>query len=278
MKKYLLLFIGIIILSVAKGQDMGVIEVNEQYTATLKFNDDISFIVTGNNPQINENEFLYFNILQLGTTAIIRGNDKNAQQTSITIKLNNGDVWYGILKYGDDKKIYYDFTEEQQKSQTIATKKEQIKEDAQNQLMQTRLFQLMAERPYYKTLGKIENGLQFQISNIRNDDKYTYVKIIIENKTGSDYNIDGIFFKYTEGKRRGIKKKEAKVEERIFPVYESPKKLIRAYGIEEFGFVIPLFAVGEKGDLSIQIRESSGTRNPEINISGSEMLKVQIFQ
>lgn len=277
MKKTTLFLISFMLCLAVNSQDMGVIEVNEQYTATLKFNEEINFIVTGNNPQIDENEFMYYNIFQAGTTCIIRGNDKNAEPTSITIKLMNDDVWYGILRYGDDKKIFYDFSAEQQKKEMLEEKKEQQKEDALNQTMQSRLFQLMAERPQYSTLGKIENGLQYQISNIRNDDKYTYVKIIIENKTGSDYNIDGIFFKYTEGRRRGLKKKEAQIEERIFAVYESPKNLVRAYEIEEFGFVIPLFSVGEKGNLSIQIREKSGTRNPEIIIPGNEMLKVRIF-
>lgn len=278
MKKIILMIFVLAMCLNSEGQNMGEIIVNEQFTATLKFNDDINFIITGNNPQIGENDFKYFNIFQSGNTCTIRGNDKNATMTSITIKLNSGDVFYGILKYGEGKKIFYDFSDVIKKEIKESEKIEEIKVIAKEEQMQSRLHQLMTERPFYSTLGVLENGMEYQVSNIRNDEKYTYVKIIIRNKTGGDYNIDGIFFKYTEGKRKGLKKKEAQIEERIFTVYESSQKVVPAYKTEEFGFVIPLFTVGKKGSLEVQIRELAGTRNPVIEIEGSEMLKVKIFE
>lgn len=274
----LILIISIGLNLTIKGQNMGEIVVNEQFTATLDFSDNISFIVTGNNPQIGENEYMYYSIFQAGTTCIIRGNDKNAQKTSITVKLNSGEVWYGILSYGEDSKIYYDFKNEKLPEKSEVEIKEEIKENALTQQMQTRLYQLMAERPFYSSIGAMENQMEYQVTNIRNDDKHTYIKMIIRNRSGADYNIDGIFFKYTEGKRRGLRRSEAQIEERIFPVYESPQKIVPAYQTEELGFVIPLFTVGNTGNLEIQIREMAGTRNPAISVSGSEMLKVRIFE
>jgi hypothetical protein len=257
---------------------MGVIEVNKDFTATLNFTDSIVLIVVGNNPSIGENRNKYYDIFQNGKNCVIRGNDPLAPETSITVKLDKEKVWYGRLKYGDSNKIFYDFTSEEVKKNDEKRMEEIATLESNESKMKERLNSVLSDKIEYSSIGKVENGLTFQVANIKNDDKFTYFKLIIINNTGSDYNVDGIYFKVVEGKRKGMKKNEAKIEKRIQIEFESPVKVVTAYQKQELGYVTERFTGGKDGSLVIQLRELKGTRNPIIEISGDKMLKVKVFE
>jgi len=259
-------------------QNMGVIEVNKDFTATLNFTDSIVFIVVGNNPSVGENRNKYYDIFQNGKNCVIRGNDPLSPETSITVKLDNEKIWYGRLKYGDSTKIFYDFTSEEVRKIDQKKMKEVASIESNNSKMRERLNSVLSDKVEYSSIGKVENGMTFQIGNIKNDDNFTYFKLIVINNTGSDYNIDGIHFKVVEGKRKGMKKNEAKIEQRIKIEFESPIKVVSAYQKQELGYVTERFTGGKDGSLIIQIRELKGTRNPIINISGEKMLNVKVFE
>jgi hypothetical protein len=257
---------------------MGVIEVNKDFTATLNFTDSIVFIVVGNNPSIGEKKNKYYDIFQSGKNCVIRGNDPLSPETSITVKLDNEKIWFGRLKYGDSTKIFYDFTSEEVRKIDEKKMKEVASEENHNAKMKERLNSVLSDKIEYSSIGKVENGMTFQVANIKNDDNFTYFKLIIINNTGSDYNIDGIYFKVVEGKRKGMKKNEAKIEQRIKIEFESPVKVVTAYQKQELGYVTERFTGGKNGSLVIQLRELKGTRNPIINIAGDKMLKVKVFE
>lgn len=259
-------------------QNMGVIEVNKDFTATLNFTDNIVFIVVGNNPSVGENRNKYYDIFQNGKNCVIRGNDPLSPETSITVKLDNEKIWYGRLKYGDSTKIFYDFTSEEVRKIDQKKMEEVASFESNNSRMRERLNSVLSDKIEYSSIGKVENGMTFQVANIKNDDNFTYFKLIVINNTGSDYNIDGIHFKVVEGKRKGMKKNEAKIEQRIKIEFESPIKVVTAYQKQELGYVTERFTGGKDGSLIIQIRELKGTRSPIINISGEKMLSVKVFE
>jgi len=259
-------------------QNMGVIEVNKDFTATLNFTDNIVFIVVGNNPSVGENKNKYYDIFQNGKNCVIRGNDPLSPETSITVKLDNEKIWYGRLKYGDSTKIFYDFTSEEVRKIDQKKMKEVASVESNNSRMRERLNSVLSDKIEYSSIGKVENGMTFQVANIKNDDNFTYFKLIVINNTGSDYNIDGIHFKVVEGKRKGMKKSEAKIEQRIKIEFESPIKVVTAYQKQELGYVTERFTGGKDGSLIIQIRELKGTRSPIINIPSEKMLNVKVFE
>jgi hypothetical protein len=259
-------------------QNMGVIEVNKDFTATLNFTDSIVFIVVGNNPVVGEKKNKYYDIFQNGKTCVIRGNDPLSPVTSITVKLDNEMIWYGRLKYGDSTNIFYDFTRDEVRKTDQKKMEEVVIVENNNAKMKERLNSVLSDKIEYSSIGKVENGMTFQVANIKNDDNFTYFKLIIINNTGSDYNIDGIYFKVVEGKRKGIKKNEVKIEQRIKIEFESPVKVVTAYQKQELGYVTERFTGGKNGSLVIQLRELKGTRNPIIEISGEKMLNVKVFE
>jgi len=278
MKFFYLGFLLSILIVPVTAQNMGVIEVNRDFTATLNFTDSIVFIVVGNNPSIGDKKNKYYDIFQNGKNCVIRGNDPLSPETSITVKLENEKIWFGRLKYGDSTRIFYDFTGDEVRKIDQKKMEETANVENHNTKMKERLNSVLTDKIEYSSIGKVENGMTFQVANIKNDDNFTYYKIIIINNTGSDYNIDGIYFKVVEGKRKGMKKNEAKIEQRIKIEFESPVKVVPAYKKEELGYVTERFTGGKDGSLLIQLRELKGTRNPTIDISGDKMLKVKVFE
>ena len=281
MKRFFILYLLFFSIN-SYSQEMGQIEINRDFTAALNFSDDIEFIVLGNNPQIGETagipKYKFYDIFQSGRTCVIRGNDPEAPETSITVKLQNGSIWYGTVKFGNNTRIFYDFTKSELDKEKEKQNLETLTELKKEAFISERLNSLMSEKTEYSTFGISENKLQFQVSNIKNDDKYTYIKIIADNNSGSDYEIEAVLFKYIEGKRKGLAKKEAKIEERISTVYEKDVHKISAYSTENLGYVIPLFSIGDQGNLIIQFKEKNGTRNPRIEIMGKDMLRVNVFE
>lgn len=258
-------------------QELGVIEVNENNTATLTFVSNIDFIVIGNNPTDSEGNFLYYDVFRDGNVCVIRGVQKDAPETSLTIKLADSNVWFGKIKFGDNSKILYDF----RTNALIETAAAQITEEKfakeKEQREKEKLKTLYGAKDEYFTLGEIESGVEFQITKMRNDKENTYLILKISNKSGSIYTIDGILFKYIQGKRKGVKKGEARIEERIMPKTIEGNLKVLAYSTEEIGIIMPVFAIGKKGRMEITIREKDGTRNVIINIPGNVMEKVKVF-
>lgn len=279
MRKIVLLFLLAVIANKTFAQfPLGTVQVNREFTATLNFSDSVFKTVFGNNPPLGNGHYKYYDVFQEGRSCTIRGNDPNAPLMSITVKLMNEDIWFGKICYGDSSKIYYDFTNNKKKMVDESKMKEVVVVQSQEAKMKERLNSVLSDPVEYSSIGAIENGLTFQIANIKNDENYTYYKVIIKNATGSDYNIDGIYFKVVEGKRKGFKKSEAKIEQRIKIELESPIKVITAYKTEELGFVTQRFTGGKNAILSVQLRELNGTRSPIIEIPGEKMLNVKVFE
>ena len=97
---------------------MGNIQVNNNFTATLNFTDSVKLTIFGNNPLTSNGHFKYYDVFQTGRSCIIRGNDPAAPLTSINVKLANGNIWFGTIKYGDSTKVFYSFVEPEAKQPT----------------------------------------------------------------------------------------------------------------------------------------------------------------
>lgn len=137
--------------------------------------------------------------------------------------------------------------------------------------MRERLNSVLTDKIEYSSIGKVENGMTFQVANIKNDDNYTYFKLIIINNTGSDYNIDGIYFKGCRGKAQRDEKARPKLNRGLKSSLNhllrlSPLTKNRAWLCNR------TFYRSKEGSVIIQLRELKGTRNPIIEISGEKII------
>lgn len=265
-----LLFLNIIGFS----QNMGNVCVNMNNTATLKFDDVVKDVFFGTNPIITENKvnrYLYYDCFKLGTVVLFKLMDSVVEKSSITVILNNEDVYYGSIQKCDSTKILYDYRASKNKENKSQISKEDI-------LLQN-LKKVMEEKDIdNEDWSSNLNNIVLLISNIRNDSEHTYIKLVIYNQSGGEFKINNVSFRYKEGKSKGPINKDKNIEEPIITLLEYGNMEVKAYSKSDLGFVLPLFSIGEKGVFIIHLIEKTGTRNLRIEIKGEEMLKVKIIK
>lgn len=266
------------------------IVVNMKNTATLNFNSNIDYVIFGENPQDSKGNFVNYQVFQKDNTCTFKAVKETAPETSIVVRLINGNIFYGIVKMGNNVKILYDYSnvgkEEEKQKREVETKEEK-KEEGKTDKVNTkteekdrteeRLELIMESKDKYFNMGVKESGITYQIANIKNDSKNTYIKVKVKNDTGNDLVIDGIFMKYFLGKVKGIKKNSAGNEERVTIKKIKGNLTVKAYSEEVIGIVTDLFAVGDKGKLMVRFEEKSGNRTATIEIEGSELQKIDIY-
>jgi len=266
--------------------DMGVIEVSVSYTATLIFSFEIETVIFGNNPIVSETTlpsgekipvFKYYEMYKSKNNVTLHSRVDSSPETSITVILAGGNVYSGLLRFGQRKdKLEYDFTEKQEDSDSKDSAHEKIVGD---NLMKDRLQNLIGGNDKYLSVGAITAQISFMVGNMRNDNNYTYLKVNVINSTASEYIIEGIIFKHAEKKKGKLNKKEVQNEVILMPVHTVlPQRMaIPGYSSQTMGFVLPIFTTGERGSLLIQFVEKNGSRNGTIRISARDMAKIDVF-
>ena len=287
MRKILPIFLLFPSISIAQ-INMGEIEVNLYMTATLNFNRNVNidYVILGNNPKDSKGNYMYYEQFQKDNTCTFKALNLNAPTTSVVVRLQDGSIYKGIIKIGDNGKIIYNFEDKQEpktapvepiQPNNNLTVLEEHYQPKDSIYINQRLTNVLNKKDKYFIFGTKENGLTFSVAHIVNDEKYTYLKLKVKNNTGNDYIIDGILIKYQLGKRKGLKSKEVGNEERPPVIYKQGVDVIKAYSEETIGLVCPIFAVGEKGLLKIQIMEKKGNRTATIEIAGNQLIDIEVF-
>ncbi len=264
------------------GQPLGVIKVNENYSATCEFSSDVKNIYISNNElieTISNNEGKQETRVRLYDYVIdgrivIFSTFKSLPAKSVTIRLSDGSTWYGILEYDKDtKQIYYPY-----KSNKIIATKESASLDSTTRI-RARLNHCISAKNGFQPFGINKNRIYWEISNIMADGQYTYIKILVNNRSGHMYEINNgkALFEYREGKSRNLNKKEASVKMDGFVIYQEGKQKINAYSTEILGYVIQSYPLNNTGKLYINFLESNGKRNYEIKIPFKYLEKVEVF-
>lgn len=265
--------------------DMGEILISINVTATLNFDGStvIDYAILGNNPKDADGNPVYFEDFKRLNTYTVKALVENTPTTSLVVRLQDGRMYMATVKYGDGGKMIYNFADSKiplitpsnvEENTLTPISKETVKP---NSVVVERLKNVISRKDKYFNFGAKDNGLNFQVAHIVNDDKYTYIKLKINNKTGNDYIVDGILIKYQLGKRKGLKSSEVGNDERPPIIHREGQDVIKAYSEETIGVVCPVFAVGEKGLLKIQIIEQKGNRTATIEIEGKDIVNLDIY-
>jgi hypothetical protein len=273
----------------AQGNFMDTIKINRNNPATLEFPEPVSFTLIGNNPyrMLGEvKEYKHYQISQVDNIVIIEaGKEFNPEISSITIKTASN-TFYGYIGYFDSVKTsFYPFAPTKlstknpdnpayNKTEVFLVKKVAINEDT---IMQ-RISQVLALKPHYNHIADIKGKVIFQVANIVNDVKYSYIKLIIQNNSASTYTANGVLFKFEEGKKGIFKKSDVTNTEWLnaVKIVYPPNKSIESYSFANVGIVVPLYN-GANGVLMLKVMEANGTRTAVINIKSVDINNTKIF-
>lgn len=278
--KRLTLAILLLPLSLFAQKNMGQIIVNMDNSATLKFFVDIQMVVFGNNPQIEEGIYESYDFFTHNDICLIRANHPGAKETSIMVYLVDNTVYYGTVNYGNNTPLFYSFNEPEPTKQPVqpVTKAEIKTAVDSTAIIENALKRVVAIPDEFFSLVNINSGIQCGITVLRNDHQTTYLKLSLHNNSSGLYDIDGIFFRYVQGKAKGVKRRDAEFVERLHPKKVIGANQINPYTKETIGMAIPLFTVENKGYLEISISDKNGTRDLLIKIPARIINKIKIIQ
>lgn len=128
------------------------------------------------------------------------------------------------------------------------------------------------------TLGFVSTYIDAALTVIRNDEKNTYIKILVNNKSSIPYKLDFISFQYFQHMARGFSKKGKSNTIDVFPIGQPTASEIPPLKTMILTYAIPSFGLADKGYLMILFRESTGDRVLKIKVNGSEIQAAKILE
>lgn len=128
------------------------------------------------------------------------------------------------------------------------------------------------------TLGFVSTYIDAALTVIRNDEKNTYIKILVNNKSSIPYKLDFISFQYFQHMARGFSKKGKSNTIDVFPAGQPTVSEIPPLKTMILTYAIPSFGLADKGYLMILFREISGDRVLKIKVNGSEIQAAKILE
>lgn len=268
---FFILFVGSI---AAQHLNMDTIFVNEKVTSYIILPKEVDMVDVGSpksyGTQFQEN------------SVFLKATGPNKELSTLLIKCGK-EYYFGIIKYSlQNQNFMYDlkstiptrdntsFTASPgQKSNTI-----EINNTEQDTSVYAgvipRFLKLTAE---VSTLGFLTPFMDAAVTVIRNDKDKTYLKFIVKNKTSLPYKLDFISFQYYQDHQKGDISKSKKVATDVFPLYSPNIKEVAPLKTIGLGYVIPAFALANKGYLLVMFREEKGDRVLKIKISNDFLLK-----
>lgn len=282
-KYFIILLLLCNISSFAQSTHLDTIKLNKDLSATLEFDDNIDFIVLGNNPIVNTTQdgipiYKYYDIFQTDNVVIFRVKSAEAPLTTLNIKLTNGLLYHGFISLSEKPQTtYYSF----KSKQLLQEKKDKHELDSSAKAeidLGLKLQKLKEMKAAIEDIALINKGVIFQVVNMVNDNQYMFFKVLLNNKTSNLYEVDGVTFKMTEGKKKSVKKQEISNQNWLSPVktvYPQDKQ-IKAYSQDFIYFVVPMYSIST-GSLTVKIIEKNGNRTGDIIIPAENLKNCKVF-
>jgi len=258
------------------GGDLQTITLNKNYAATVEFCSDINAVIFGNNPTTGLTPdglpiFKYYEMFQTGKVVVFRCRTDSPPETTLTIILKNGEVWDGFIKFAESpEKTRYTF---------CVIKTEDNEADKTEKKIQQSMKRIAAMDAEIQDIAVVKRSETYQVVNLANDSDHTYIKILLQNRSASDFIIDAVMFKYQEGKKHFFNKKEVvnknwmPVSGQLFP----EESRVSAKTVGTIVLAIPLYTT-EQGHLNIKIIEKNGSRSSDFFIEAKDMATIKVFK
>lgn len=309
--KYICLFLLTLFTEFGFGQSesMDTIRLNSNNAATLNFNQDEEVLLCniGGNPFKMVGEFVdyqYYQINIMSNIVLIETKRPKLQYSSIMVKTDKA-IYYGVICNATDEEIkssFYDFSRKvvannnnasssgrQSETESVVDDEVDLVYDNGVELFLNyntevtdedifdRLNKVINMDNEFEDIADMKGEVIFQVANIVNDHKFSYIKLIIQNNSSTTYKINGVFFRFQESKKNVGKKDAQNVEWINADRIKLPdNRSVGAYSYDVVGFVIPLYN-GSTGNVMLKVIEDSGTRTAVLSIKSKTVNSCKVF-
>lgn len=265
--RYIYLLVLIPSLSNAQTRGMDTIFCSLNNTTSLFFKDNVTLLNIGNTDD-------FFGEVKVNIVNI-KPSGPNGKPTTILVRTSGDNVFYGILSYSPrTKKFFYDFASIPENKSSDINGAAPSKLDSGNVkqvkiLNKDKIATVKGLRNELVNIGCISPNFDAGVTNIRNDNDNTYLKLVLKNKSSIPFKLDFISFQYFQEMKKGTFKQSRKAPVDVFPINEQSIKEISPDKTEALVYAIPIWALSDNGYLMILIREEKGDRKIKIKVDGT---------
>ena len=122
-----------------------------------------------------------------------------------------------------------------------------------------------------KTVGVVKSGIVLSLSNVSNSENYIYYKLIINNTSNLNYELDFVSI-YSEEKVKKLLSAKNKKVTNINLVETIGSSTTNSKGVSELVIVTDKYSINERGKLVIQLYEKNGSRHLSLVIPADYIL------
>ncbi|WP_020527099.1 DUF4138 domain-containing protein [Flexithrix dorotheae] len=217
-----------------------------------------------------------FGFEHAGNKFILYAKTSEAGVSSLFLESGDG-VFQALIAYkAAPSKLLYDFRANPKRIQTLqsknlkpenkpkeATSPTTLKKE-KDQATHEKLELVQQDKQRYRSLGTKENDLLLLISSIRVDQEAIYLKLVMENQSSMDYEIDLVTFEI-ESKQKGFG--PGGENTRAMKILESQApSIVEKEAFATLLYALPSFAGGNGEHLKITLREKKGSRTMSVSV------------
>lgn len=270
-------------------QKLDTIEASTSQITTIAFSGQIKDFVSPDRNKYaiqNVDNILYIQALQ-----------KTTKPTTLIVRYVGG-IYVAYLKYSEEPKtvfyplyglnfevhdrgsnFMYNTMEIKDSNELKQLAQQEKKEENRLSVIDAKLKSVITAKDKYKTWGVQKSGLTLAVTNVINDEQHSYFKVLIDNNTGAEYEVDYLYFEFIDKSSASLLnfKKENKPK-RLMPIRQTKIQKIPSYSTQTIGYVTDLFSVNYSGNLVIMLGEKNGIRHMKLKINAKQLAKVDVFR
>lgn len=202
------------------------------------------------------------NVLQLKAAR------KNFPETSLTVITADGALYSFYVNYAVEPKVLnLSFAEQPEKGVTFS--------DAEADEAQVRFDSQLIAAEKKANIQKRDTrfGMNLQLSGLYIREKVIYCRLLIENNTFIDYDIDQLRFFIRDQKKA---RRTASQELEIKPLFvENKIDVLSGQSSQVIVFALPKFTIPDKKYLAIQMMEAGGGRHPSLKVRNRKLIRAR---
>lgn len=232
------------------------IKVAHQFISIILFDDEVKEVLIPSKDyvaNVNQNVIL------------LRATKQHALPSSLIVTFKHGkQVFNGLLSYTNKSQQTYDFRTKEEDLE-----KEAQKEDpAQKEEVIEKIRYITSKPQECFNIGMYGTYHDVILTNVFNDDHYTYLKIYVENKTALNFELfEANFRHFNSKKNRAI----------VHPIYGLENRVIPAYSYRMLVYVLPRYTTKKNGKLLVTFSEQSGSRVINLSIPAYVLLEAKYY-
>lgn len=241
------------------------IEIAWNKTTVLVFPAEVKSADRGTADILAQKDQAASNILKL------KAGRRNFEESNLNVVTADGNLYSFTVNYDDHPKA---LSIDLSKQKEVETLRVLLKNAEMNKRKLTGFAKVVIGKPGFLRKSETESKIRLKLSGIYIRGDVMFFRFHLKNRSRIDYDIDQ--WRFTVKDRKQVKR-TAERSRPIKPLHIQYKKEPGISGKNENIMVVAFtkFTIADAKELTVQLFEKSGDRNPELQVKGRHILKAR---